>query len=78
MQTHTNTHLGFVCLGHGVGSGAQLARDGNRGLWDQIGQLRSGPLTDGGSADKKSHASCYRLFFSLSAGVMMVSQQKKG
>lgn len=34
---------------------------------------------------KKSHASCYRLLFSLSAGwgrssaaVMMVSQQKKG
>lgn len=54
----THTHLGFVCLWHSVGSGAKLSSDGNRGLWDQIGQLGSGPLADRGSAKKKKSKSC--------------------
>lgn len=42
-------HLGFVCLCNSVGSGAEFSGDGNRRLWDQVGQLGSGALADRGS-----------------------------
>lgn len=60
-----DTHLGFVCLWYSVGSGAKLSSHGNRGLWDQIRQLGSGPLTDRSSAEIKMFLDCCYLYPSL-------------